>query len=157
MAEYKKFARPSGFRRPAHQGNNSSFKKELYDAECANCHKRCQVPFRPNGKKPVHCQDCFVKDDSRAPARYGSDDRKFAPRSARPTATPAVDSQIQDLNRQLRTMNETLERLAAAVESFSRASAPVKETKAPEAKEAPIKPAKKIAATKKATKVVRKK
>ncbi len=32
---------------------------EKYLAICNECHKECEVPFRPNGKKPVYCSDCF--------------------------------------------------------------------------------------------------
>lgn len=34
---------------------------ELFSAICAECKKPCQVPFRPNGEKPVYCRDCFNK------------------------------------------------------------------------------------------------
>lgn len=29
---------------------------------CAECGKDCEVPFKPNGKKPVLCSKCFNKD-----------------------------------------------------------------------------------------------
>jgi len=32
---------------------------QLYQATCANCGKACEVPFKPNGSKPVLCRDCF--------------------------------------------------------------------------------------------------
>ncbi len=32
---------------------------QKFDAVCSNCGKACQVPFRPDGKKPVYCKDCF--------------------------------------------------------------------------------------------------
>lgn len=38
---------------------------ELFDAVCATCGKKCQVPFRPNGKKPVYCNDCFASQGDR--------------------------------------------------------------------------------------------
>src|SRR3989344_1994197 len=31
----------------------------LYKATCSECHKACEVPFRPTGAKPVYCKDCF--------------------------------------------------------------------------------------------------
>lgn len=37
----------------------------LYAATCTTCGKSCEVPFRPDGKKPVLCRDCFaVKNES---------------------------------------------------------------------------------------------
>ena len=32
-------------------------------ATCAECKKRCEVPFRPVKNKPVYCSDCFRKND----------------------------------------------------------------------------------------------
>lgn len=32
---------------------------EMHSATCSNCNKQCEVPFRPNGTKPVYCKDCF--------------------------------------------------------------------------------------------------
>lgn len=32
---------------------------ERFQAVCNQCHNKCEVPFRPNGKKPVYCRDCF--------------------------------------------------------------------------------------------------
>ncbi|MES3031328.1 MAG: CxxC-x17-CxxC domain-containing protein [Patescibacteria group bacterium] len=32
----------------------------LHSAVCASCGKTCEVPFRPNGDKPVYCRDCFA-------------------------------------------------------------------------------------------------
>lgn len=40
----------------------------FHKAVCADCKKTCEVPFRPNGEKPVFCRDCFG-------AKKGSDDR----------------------------------------------------------------------------------
>ncbi len=34
--------------------------RTLYEAICANCHKICEVPFRPSENRPVYCKDCFA-------------------------------------------------------------------------------------------------
>lgn len=36
--------------------------KQMFSATCAKCGNRCEVPFRPNGEKPVYCSQCFTKD-----------------------------------------------------------------------------------------------
>lgn|GEM_PF-89799 len=41
-----------------------SFDKEMFSATCAECGDRCEVPFKPNGEKPVYCRNCFKKDAS---------------------------------------------------------------------------------------------
>jgi CxxC-x17-CxxC domain-containing protein len=33
--------------------------REMFSATCSNCGREAQVPFRPNGSKPVYCSDCF--------------------------------------------------------------------------------------------------
>ena len=33
--------------------------REMFSATCASCGREAQVPFRPNGTKPVYCTDCF--------------------------------------------------------------------------------------------------
>ena len=32
----------------------------LYQAVCADCRKRCEVPFKPSGDRPVYCPECFA-------------------------------------------------------------------------------------------------
>lgn len=34
--------------------------REMFSATCSNCGREAQVPFRPNGSKPVYCSDCFT-------------------------------------------------------------------------------------------------
>lgn len=49
--------------RPAGRGmgspHASSEPRQMFDATCAQCGVQTQVPFRPNGLKPVYCRDCF--------------------------------------------------------------------------------------------------
>lgn len=33
--------------------------RQMFDAVCASCGVNTQVPFEPNGSKPVYCRDCF--------------------------------------------------------------------------------------------------
>ncbi len=45
------------------QGSQSSQgprERVLYQAVCADCQKRCEVPFRPSGERPVYCPECFA-------------------------------------------------------------------------------------------------
>ena len=35
--------------------------RTLYEAICADCHKVCEVPFRPSEDRPVYCKECFAK------------------------------------------------------------------------------------------------
>jgi CxxC-x17-CxxC domain-containing protein len=38
--------------------------REMFSATCASCGREAQVPFRPNGTKPVYCRDCFATQRS---------------------------------------------------------------------------------------------
>ena len=53
---------------------------EMHKATCASCGNGCEVPFKPNGSRPIYCRECFKKDGdtSSAPMRF---DRDSAPRS----------------------------------------------------------------------------
>lgn len=42
---------------------NDSEEREMFDATCGECGNDCQVPFRPNGRKPVLCSNCFRKEE----------------------------------------------------------------------------------------------
>jgi len=123
MAEYKKFARPMGSRPQRPFNGASSQQRELYDAECNKCHNRCQVPFRPNGKKPVYCANCFVKDESRDGGSSFNGRSDFKPRFSNNAAPSASnDRQIQELKSQIEAMNRTLEKLVTAIDASNRAT-----------------------------------
>ncbi|MCB9798518.1 hypothetical protein H6758_02230 [Candidatus Nomurabacteria bacterium] len=49
--------RDSGGRRDF--GERSNFDKHKFSATCGDCGNRCEVPFKPTGKFPVYCSDCF--------------------------------------------------------------------------------------------------
>jgi len=40
---------------------------ELHDVTCAKCGAATQVPFKPDGTRPVYCRDCYQKQK---PSRY---------------------------------------------------------------------------------------
>ena len=160
-------------------------KKEvkLFNATCTTCGKSCEVPFRPDGTKPVLCRDCFAAKNA---SPFGNDTREERPRfdrnasfehkhdrnpaPARPAA-PTVD--ISGLTRQVAALevklNQVLEILSRKPEVPAVKVAAPKAVEVPKAeakkevvkkavKAAPVKakaPAKKVAA-KKVVKVAKK-
>ncbi|MES2215751.1 MAG: CxxC-x17-CxxC domain-containing protein [Patescibacteria group bacterium] len=95
-------------------GNKGGFDKgprEMFKTDCAKCGNVCEVPFRPNGTKPVYCNNCFVRDssgDDRGPRR------DFAPHPTFQDAPkPQVrdDQAFKDLKAELRGVNERLDRV----------------------------------------------
>lgn len=120
-----RFGRVSSGRKPAFNNkpwgeNRSSFDRPAmaHKTTCSSCGKMCEVPFIPNGKKPVYCKDCYSQNmgdmgGERAPRREFS-----APSFARPQQerAPAVDTGV---SRQLEALNAKLERLIQAVEALA--------------------------------------
>ena len=35
--------------------------REMHTVTCADCGAECQVPFKPDGTRPVYCQECYQK------------------------------------------------------------------------------------------------
>ncbi|MCW3981919.1 MAG: DNA-directed RNA polymerase [Candidatus Bathyarchaeota archaeon] len=33
----------------------------MHKVVCAECGEDCEVPFKPDGRKPVYCRDCYSK------------------------------------------------------------------------------------------------
>jgi CxxC-x17-CxxC domain-containing protein len=99
------------YNRTNRSGGNRNFGKprfnrertEMFSATCANCGKQCEVPFRPNGNKPVLCRDCFQNN-------RGADSPRFEQKSYdkprfnrdenhnRSTNAPDYSSQFEMLN-----------------------------------------------------------
>lgn len=79
--------RSNSWKKPSRFGGPSSYNKGGFDrnadrpmfkAVCSDCGSRCEVPFKPNGKKPVLCSNCFKKDDNGPSASF--DKRMERPR-----------------------------------------------------------------------------
>jgi CxxC-x17-CxxC domain-containing protein len=134
----------------SHFGGDRPQRTDLFQAVCAACGKSCEVPFRPNGKKPVYCKECFDKNNGgndsynsprpSAPS-YGRERSEYRParteyRTERPQA-PQSDSGMGEVKRQLETLNSKLDRLvtlmsekaAPAPAVAEKASAPAKVVK----------------------------
>lgn len=52
MMRSSKFDRSKGFDRGP---------REMHTVTCADCGEECQVPFKPDGSRPVYCQECYQK------------------------------------------------------------------------------------------------
>jgi len=42
--------------------------REMHKATCADCGQECEVPFKPDGARPVYCRECYQKH--RPPRRF---------------------------------------------------------------------------------------
>ena len=81
---------------------NKSF--EQHQAICAACRKTCEVPFEPNGKKPVYCRSCFRVKEETTPNSSLSDFRR-------------EERGSDHLQVQLAALNVSIEKLTTAVEA----------------------------------------
>ena len=41
--------------------------REMHKVICAECGKETEVPFKPDGTRPVYCRECYQK---RKPRRF---------------------------------------------------------------------------------------
>lgn len=117
--------RPSFEQRPARTrfGGPRPEGVELFDAICAKCGNACQVPFRPNGQKPVYCRACFGNPQNAAGKenfiRRDAPVRPFEPRESR-EPRPENNREIADLKQQMNTMSAKLDTILRIVETMSR-------------------------------------
>ncbi len=91
-------------------------KPELFPATCNECGKDCEVPFKPNGRKPVYCRDCFKKDEGGESKSFG--DRKPAfKKFDRPSfgdKRPSYQAPIsKNYDEQFEVINEKLDEIIA--------------------------------------------
>jgi CxxC-x17-CxxC domain-containing protein len=125
MKEFKKGHRkgtynPLPFKKGPRAGFGSAAKREsgpleMHQATCVACHKFCEVPFKPNGKKPVFCRDCFATQESGATTRQYASKPAYAERTVvRSSIVPRQDdlrSEVQALTIKI----DTLTRMVAAL------------------------------------------
>ncbi len=113
------FRKPGGFQRT----DGRSFERsQMYPAVCGKCNKACEVPFKPNGQRPVYCSDCFgsMKEGGASTGGFAPKRDFSAPRRDydAPVAAPVMkveDSRINDLRRQMDGINSKLDRLIESV------------------------------------------
>jgi CxxC-x17-CxxC domain-containing protein len=43
------------------EGVEKEMSREMHKAVCAECGKECDVPFKPDGTRPVYCRECYSK------------------------------------------------------------------------------------------------
>lgn len=98
----------------------------MHKAVCDECHKECQVPFRPSGDKPIYCSDCFSSkkgNDDRGPRKdFGGDRgprRDFNNKPEQSSFSKPVVSVSNDNTKQLAEINTKLDRLVIAIERLT--------------------------------------
>ncbi len=118
------FGNKREFGRPSFGGDRGrdSGPKEMFQAICASCGKTCEVPFKPNGRKPVYCKECFAANGGQdggsrdfAPKRdFGSKPSFNKPQynnESKQTFKLEGSNGIGDLKKQMEFMNIKLDKL----------------------------------------------
>ncbi|MEY2665403.1 MAG: hypothetical protein RLZZ480_508 [Candidatus Parcubacteria bacterium] len=129
----------------------------MHKATCSNCGKACEVPFRPDGSKPVLCSECFgkTKSDDRngveRRVRFSDDRPKRDFDAPRPERGPSPE--IKALQAQIATLEANVNEILSILKSVpakkaAKAEAVVAEEKAPKKAVAKKAPVKKVAANK---------
>lgn len=103
----------ASFKKPGFTNKRSSYGDsgsrsdvQMHSAICAECEQRCQVPFKPNGRKPILCSNCFVKEDSGG-KRFGNDNH-FEKPSYTPISTDRNAEQFKTINAKLDAIMKAL-------------------------------------------------
>ena len=110
--------KPGGFSKPRFGAVKGGPRKpfgaheptERFQATCNECRALCEVPFKPNGKKPIYCRNCFKGKEESPRARV----QERAQGGYRSDAGSAA------LSRQLDQLSLKLDRLIKAVENRAR-------------------------------------
>lgn len=83
-------------RRDSRRGRDGG-RSAMYAAQCDECGKECQLPFKPRGDKPVYCSECFESKGG-GKNRGGRD-------GGRKVSRPSVDSDLLvSINDKLQTI-----------------------------------------------------
>jgi CxxC-x17-CxxC domain-containing protein len=114
--------RSGGFQKRSFGGSDRGNKEQMmHQAVCSECHKKCEVPFRPTTGKPVYCKDCFGNKGNRNEG--GRNENSYSK-----TECDRVPAKIhyenkggsdEGVKRQLTEVSIKLDRLIKAMESFT--------------------------------------
>jgi len=133
-------------------------KPTMHKATCHECGRECEVPFRPNGSRPIFCSRCFDKqggpssekfaDKSYGKPRFGGDKRKHE--FDRDNAL-FENKSAEQLKAQFAQLHAKLDKILQALDT--RVLGKIEESASEEpAEKPPFKMKKKVSSIKKATK-----
>lgn len=127
--------RPSFGRGGGFGGDRDRGPVTMHQATCDQCHKPCEVPFRPTEGKPVYCNECFggkKESGDRGGDRFPR--KSFdAGRPARNDFAPSTNKPSDDgVKKQLEAISIKLDALVKSIELMSK---PVSKPAQVEAKE----------------------
>ncbi len=108
-----------GGKKPWERGSDgrADAKTFMHDAVCAKCAQKCQVPFKPNGRKPVLCSNCFVKGEDRGTEqRFSRPERPSFDRPSSDRPSYSERSTGGDNSAQFKAINDKLDKIMEILE-----------------------------------------
>lgn len=117
-------------------GGRDDRPKTMFKTTCDECKKSCEVPFRPNGDKPVYCSECFggKREDGggdRFEKRYDNNKSFSAPRTRVDRKDDQPSGGNNDLKIQIAALNTKLDKLIDMMKSNVKPKAEGKERTIP--------------------------
>ena len=88
---------------------------QMHKANCAECKRNCEVPFKPNGKKPVYCKDCHNE------AQGKGEPREFKKKTAfeeRPKSS-IEERHLKDLKSDIESLHLKVDSLARSLKTIT--------------------------------------
>lgn len=122
----KPFGKPAYGGRPGFSRSQTT----MYPATCAQCGNACEVPFRPDGQRPVYCRDCLGGNKAPTPSRESQRPafRQPAPAPAPVITTdPRIDAMQGQLAKILVKLDQILLGMAVSKAQATVIPSPVKE------------------------------
>jgi CxxC-x17-CxxC domain-containing protein len=87
---------------------------ELYETVCASCGKKCEVPFKPSGNRPVYCRSCFNQNET---GDFGNRRESYAHRGKSGDRSESRHGRGGDsVAEELQRINKKLDRIIRALE-----------------------------------------
>lgn len=96
-------------------------RNQIYKTICDTCHQACEVPFKPNGLKPVFCDACFKHTKDTGPGEYvrrkdktiyDAPDNFVQPINPLTSSyAPSAEVKMAELKRELASANAKLDKL----------------------------------------------
>ncbi len=122
MINYNQRSKFGGGKNNRNGGGDFRHNNEIHRAICADCKKSCEVPFRPNGMKPVYCKDCFGKNGGQVSTS------NFVPKQNVIVPKPENNTRkLDEQTRLLEALNTKFDKLITLAEKFLAQSDTAKE------------------------------
>lgn len=123
----KSFGAPKGKFQGKPRFERNDREQRGFPAVCSSCGRNCDVPFRPDGSKPVFCRDCFASGKTAStnsaahPERFTANERAGRPApvtQAAPVAHAGISMETYELlTKQLAAVEGKVSQILALIKA----------------------------------------